>query len=100
MLRITTRAMITLATTVCAGACNLEGAAERETANMATAPQDITVESRDGTEISYDKVGSGPVLIVVTAPANSERPIPSPPNSHTSCLTSSRSSTMIVVGAA
>jgi pimeloyl-ACP methyl ester carboxylesterase len=33
---------------------------------MATAPQDITVESRDGTEISYDKVGSGPVLIVVT----------------------------------
>jgi pimeloyl-ACP methyl ester carboxylesterase len=37
----------------------------RENTSMATATQNITVKSRDGTEISYDKVGSGPLLIVV-----------------------------------
>jgi pimeloyl-ACP methyl ester carboxylesterase len=66
MLRITTRATIALATLCVLAACNRKDATERETTTMATAPQNITVKSSDGTEISYDKVGSGPVLIVVT----------------------------------
>jgi pimeloyl-ACP methyl ester carboxylesterase len=33
---------------------------------MATAPQNLAVKSWDGTEISYDRVGSGPILIVVS----------------------------------
>ncbi len=38
----------------------------QESAGMATTTQGMTVKSRDGTLIAYDKVGSGPVLIVVS----------------------------------
>jgi pimeloyl-ACP methyl ester carboxylesterase len=65
MRTITTRAMSALATLCALGACNPEDATEREAASMATAQHETTVESVDGTEISYDKVGSGPLLIVV-----------------------------------
>ena len=41
-----------------------------ETTTMPVATDSLTVKSRDGAEISYDKSGSGPVLIVIAGASN------------------------------
>ena len=44
--------------------------ATAEVTNVAVAADSLTVKSKDGAEISYDKTGTGPVLIVIAGASN------------------------------
>ena len=44
--------------------------ATAEVTNSAVAADSLTVKSKDGAEISYDKTGTGPVLIVIAGASN------------------------------